>query len=58
MDWGVQFSKCFKLQDFAYKEEWKTKTRQVHQELLSERHVCESSQWIVIPVYYNHFLYS
>ena len=48
MNWAGQFSKGFKLHDCAYKQEWKTKIRQVHQELLLERHVCETSQWIMI----------
>ena len=56
MNWGGQFSKRFKLQDFAYKKEWKTKIRQVHQELLLERHVSKTCQWIVISLYYNQFL--
>ena len=58
MNWADQFSKGFKLHDCAYKQEWKTKIRQVHQELLLERHVCETSQWIMIPLYQNQFLCS
>ena len=58
MNWAGQFSKGFKLHDCAYKQEWKTKIRQVHQELSLERHVCETSQWIMIPLYQNQFLCS
>ena len=54
MNWGGQFSNCFKLQDLVYKQEWKTKMREVHRQILSEP-FCKKCQRIIIPIYYNEF---